>query len=212
MPRMVGKKAGEQEDEEKDTLRFVNNQMIDSLHNLFAPSCCGKEGATLSSIYYQGAEGGKGVIAICEGVESTPSAAIPSLAAGSQEPAGRENLSTGVTSAVAEQAIGSDHGNRALAAERLHLFHDPVVGRGCVDHVNPWVVAYDGTLPLVLTWPTVEDDPDLWIARIGEPPYPFDKTALCWLLPPASAVAPEQDSGMEHIESVDNEKSGHEPL
>jgi len=99
---MIGKKAGEQEDEEKDTLRFVNNQMIDSLHNLFALSCCGKEGATLSSIYYQGAEGEKGVIAICEGVESTPSAAIPPLAAGSQELAGREKLSTGVTSAVAE--------------------------------------------------------------------------------------------------------------
>src|SRR5438876_8570053 len=78
MPRMVGKKAGEQEDEEKDTLRFVNNQMIDSLHNLFAPSCSGKEGATLSSIYYQGAEGEKGGIAICDGVESVPSAAISS--------------------------------------------------------------------------------------------------------------------------------------
>ena len=34
--------------------------------------------------------------------------------------------------------------------KRLHLFHDPVVGRGCVDHVNPWVVAYDGTLPVAL--------------------------------------------------------------
>src|SRR3989442_14033898 len=78
MPSMVGKKAGEQEDEEKDTLRFVNNQMIDSLHNLFAPSYCGKEGATLSSISYQGAEGEKGVIAICDGVESVPSAALPS--------------------------------------------------------------------------------------------------------------------------------------
>src|SRR2546428_11782422 len=78
MPRMVSKKAGEQEDKEKDTLRFVNNQMIDSLHNLFAPSCCGKEGATLSSISYQGAEGEKGVIAICDGVESVPSAALPS--------------------------------------------------------------------------------------------------------------------------------------
>src|SRR5213592_1315066 len=92
MPRMVGKKAGEQEDKEKDTLRFVNNQMIDSLHNLFAPSCCGKEGATLSSISYQGAEGEKGVIAICDGVESVPSAAIPPLAAGSQEPGERESL------------------------------------------------------------------------------------------------------------------------
>ena len=77
--------------------------------------------------------------------------------------------------------------------------------------------SFRSSLPLELpaelpAVPTVEDDPDLWIARIGEPPYPFDKTALCWLLPPASAVAPEQDSGMEHIESVDNEKSGHEPL
>src|SRR2546425_8705652 len=115
MPRMVGKKSGEQEDEEKDTLRFVNNQMIDSLHNLFAPSCCGKEGATLSSIYYQGAEGEKGVIAIGDGIESVPAAAIPPLAAGSQELAGREQLPTGVTRSVAEQADGSGHRKHALA-------------------------------------------------------------------------------------------------
>src|SRR5437899_11424800 len=97
MPRMVSKKAGEQEDKEKDTLRFVNNQTIDSLHNLFAPSCCGKEGATLSSTYYQGAEGEKGVIAICDGVESVHPPAISPLAAGSQEPARRDKLPTGVT-------------------------------------------------------------------------------------------------------------------
>src|SRR3989442_8312315 len=130
MPSMVGKKAGEQEDEEKDTLRFVNNQMIDSLHNLFAPSCCGKEGATLSSIYYQGAEGEKGVIAICDGVESVPPAAIPPLAAGSQEPAGREKLSPRVTRAGAEQAIGSDHRNPGPAPEHLHLFPDPALRQG----------------------------------------------------------------------------------
>ena len=128
------------------------------------------------------------------------------LAAGSQEPAGRENLPTGATSAVAEQAIGSDHGDQALAGERSRLLDDPVVSRGGVDHMDPWVVAYGSTLPLVLTWPAVEDDPDLWVARVGEPLHPLDEATLCRHLPPARAVTPEQDSGMENIESVDNEK------
>jgi hypothetical protein len=55
-------------------------------------------------------------------------------------------------------------------------------------------------------WTAIEDNPNFHISRIGKYLYSFDEASLRRFLPPPGAVTPNENTGVQNVETVNNEE------
>jgi hypothetical protein len=75
-------------------------------------------------------------------------------------------------------------------------------------HLHVRIVAFDIAHLSFFLFSSVKNDPDFFIARVGEPLHAFHKTALRGFLPPFRAVAANQYACVQDVEAINDEKRG----